>query len=131
MEPVSTALVVAAITAAATSAGNEAGRGVWGSLTALSRRLVHQGAPMSRARPDDNWERLAALADLLVERARDDEEFAADLARWVTEAERLPAPPTSGGAVYNTITGSQSISAPVVMARDIDRMNIGMPPGTA
>jgi hypothetical protein len=116
MEPVSTALVVAAITAAASSAGNEAGRGVWGALTALSRRLARRDAPQPDTRPDDDPAQLAALADLLVERARADAEFAADLARWLADARCLPAP---GEQVHNVISGSAQVSGPVVQAGNI------------
>ncbi|GGO91018.1 hypothetical protein [Wenjunlia tyrosinilytica] len=120
MEPVSTALVAAAITAAATSAGSEAGRGVWGSFTALSHRVLGRGeAGEPRVSPDDSAERLAALADLLVERARRDEEFAADLARWLADAGRPAESAGQAGDVRNTVSEGAHIGGNVVQARDI------------
>lgn len=64
--------------------------------------------------PYDDEERLRRLADLLVERSRQDPQFGRDLAAWLREfgepAER------KAGSVYNTFSGTASNA--VIQGRD-------------
>ncbi|MFI0780633.1 hypothetical protein [Streptomyces sp. NPDC021212] len=120
MDPVTTDALVTAVNAVVSGAGGEAGRRALESLGALARRVWRRGdaepaaGPEPVAIPYDDEEGLRRLADLLVERSRQDPEFGRDLAAWLREfgepAER------EAGAVHNTFSGTAS--GPVIQGRD-------------
>ncbi|MFI0821534.1 hypothetical protein ACH4TX_39275 [Streptomyces sp. NPDC021098] len=123
MDPVTTGALVTAVNAAVSGAGGEAGRRAMESLGALARRVWRRGdaepvgEPEPVAIPYGDEERLRQLADLLVERSRQDPEFGRDLAAWLREF----GGPAEGGAgsagsVHNSVSGT--ISGPVVQGRD-------------
>lgn len=120
MDPVTTGALVAAVNAAVSGAGGEAGRRALESLGALARRVWRRGdaepvgEPEPVAIPYDDEERLRGLADLLVERSRQDPEFGRDLAAWLRE---FGGPAESAaGSVHNSVSGTAS--GPVVQGRD-------------
>jgi hypothetical protein len=122
MDPVTTGALVAAVNAAVSGAGGEAGRRALESLGALARRVWRRGDAEPAGEPEpvtipyDDEERLLRLADLLVERSRQEPEFGRDLAAWLREfgepGER------ESGAVHNSISGDARITGPVVQGRD-------------
>jgi len=121
MDPVTTGALVAAVNAAVSGAGGEAGRRALESLGALARRVWRRGeaepaggGPEPVTIPYDDEERLRRLADLLVERSRQDPEFGRDLAAWLREFGE-PAR-REQGAVHNTFSGTAS--GPVIQGRD-------------
>src|SRR4051794_14938397 len=118
--------------------GGEAGEGAWAGVGLLAPRAFGRGAGRppaddegtaggraaggglgSRARgawgreparPPANDEVTAgALAAELLERARRDPEFAAELRAWFADAERV-----GGGNVENVISGDAQVQGPVV-----------------
>ncbi|WAP56248.1 hypothetical protein [Streptomyces sp. S465] len=123
MDPVTTGALVAAVNAAASGAGGEAGRRALESFGTLVRRVLRRGEgdpagapePEPVAIPYDDGPRLRQLADLLVERARQDQEFGRDLAAWMRAH---GAAAEEQGAVHNSITGDARITGPVVQGRD-------------
>ncbi|MEU0844995.1 hypothetical protein ABZ370_36780 [Streptomyces sp. NPDC005962] len=120
MDAVTTGALVAAVNAAVSGAGGEAGRRALESLGALARRVWRRGdtepagGPEPVAIPYDDEERLLRLADLLVERSRQDPEFGRDLAAWLREfgepAER------EAGSVHNSVSGE--VHGMVIQGRD-------------
>ncbi|MBP8537485.1 hypothetical protein [Streptomyces sp. MK37H] len=123
MDPVTAGALVAAVNAAASGAGGEAGRRALESFGTLVRRVLRRGEgepaggpePDPAAIPYDDGARLRQLADLLVERARQDPEFGRDLAAWMREHGETAGEP---GAVHNQIGGNARITGPVVQGRD-------------
>ncbi|AGP57546.1 hypothetical protein [Streptomyces rapamycinicus] len=125
MDPVTAGALVAAVNAAVSGAGGEAGRRALESFGTLVRRVLRRGEgepaggpdPEPVAIPYDDDARLRQLADLLVERARRDPEFGRDLAAWMREHGE---PAGQAGTVNNRIGGNARITGPVVQARDIN-----------
>ncbi|MBU3868271.1 hypothetical protein KN815_30745 [Streptomyces sp. 4503] len=123
MDPVTAGALVTAVNAAASGAGGEAGRRALESFGALVRRVLRRGEgepagePEPVAIPYDDGERLRQLADLLVERARQDPEFGRDLASWMREHGEAAG---EAGAVHNSIAGDARITGPVVQGRDFN-----------
>ncbi|MER8159401.1 hypothetical protein [Streptomyces sp. NPDC094472] len=121
MDPVTAGALVTAVNAAVSGAGGEAGRRALESFGTLVRRVLRRGEgepagePEPMAIPYDDGERLRQLADLLVERARQDPGFGRDLASWMREH---GTPAGEAGAVRNTITGNARITGPVIQGRD-------------
>lgn len=122
MDPVTTGALVAAVNAAVSGAGGEAGRRALESLGALARRVWRRGdaepagEPEPVAIPYDDEERLRRLADLLVERSQQDPEFGRDLTAWLREFGE-PAPRETG-AVHNSFSGTVS-GGMVIQGRDV------------
>ncbi|GAA0934867.1 MULTISPECIES: hypothetical protein [Streptomyces violaceusniger group] len=126
MDPVTAGALVTAVNAAVSGAGGEAGRRALESFGTLVRRVLRRaegepagdpgsGGPDPVAIPYDDGARLRQLADLLVERARQDPEFGRDLAAWMREHGESAG---EAGAVYNRIGGNARITGPVVQGRD-------------
>ncbi|MBL1118924.1 hypothetical protein JK364_42165 [Streptomyces sp. 110] len=128
MDPVTTGALVAAVNAAVSGAGGEAGRRALDSFGALVRRVLRRGEGEPAGEPDpepggpdpvaipyDDGVRLRQLADLVVERARQDPEFGRDLAAWMREHGE---PAGEAGAVHNSIGGNARITGPVIQGRD-------------
>lgn len=134
---VETAITLAssAASAAAGGAATAAGENAWRSLVALARRAV--GAPPaapaapgrgSEARPADalgpdavdpaDGDAVHVLNARIAERARADEEFAAELCRWAEE-HRAAVEIDRSGEVHNTVSGEARVDGPVIQARDI------------
>ncbi|WP_275559501.1 hypothetical protein [Streptomyces sp. 5-6(2022)] len=130
MDPVTAGALVAAVNAAVSGAGGEAGRRALDSFGTLVRRVLRRGEGEPAGEPEpgpepgldpaaipyDDGARLRQLADLLVERARQDPEFGRDLAAWMREhggaAEEEP------GAVHNSVAGDARVTGPVIQGRD-------------
>lgn len=102
--------LAAVLTQVADTVGGEAGQAAWASLRSLVRRAF--GREPERLPADG--EAAGALASELVERARRDPEFAAELRAWFADAERV-----GGGNVENVIQGDAHVQGPVVQARDV------------
>ncbi|CDR09528.1 hypothetical protein [Streptomyces iranensis] len=127
MDPVTGGALVAAVNAAVSGAGGEAGRRALESFGTLVRRVLRwgEGEPAGEPDPDpdplaipyDDGARLRQLADLLVERARRDPEFGRDLAAWMREHGESAG---EAGAVHNRIGGNARITGPVIQAKDIN-----------
>ncbi|ASQ94909.1 hypothetical protein [Streptomyces sp. 11-1-2] len=123
MDPVTAGALVTAVNAAVSGAGGEAGRRALESFGTLVRRVLRRGdgegepagEPEPVAIPYDDGERLRQLADLLVERARQDPEFGRDLASWMREHGEAAG---EAGAVHNSIAGDARITGPVIQGRD-------------
>ncbi|MCQ8194140.1 hypothetical protein [Streptomyces rugosispiralis] len=141
MDPVTTGALVAAVNAAVSGAGGEAGRRALESFGTLVRRVLRRGdaepagepepggpdpggpepggpepgGPDPVAIPYDDAARLRQLADLLVERARRDPEFGRDLTAWMREHGEAAREP---GTVHNSIGGNARITGPVIQGRD-------------
>ncbi|MEE4593888.1 hypothetical protein V2J94_18665 [Streptomyces sp. DSM 41524] len=137
MDPVTAGALVTAVNAAVSGAGGEAGRRALESFGTLVRRVLRRGegepagdpgpagepdlggpdpgGPDPVAIPYDDGARLRQLADLLVERARQDPEFGRDLAAWMREHGESAG---EAGAVHNSIGGNARITGPVVQGRD-------------
>ncbi|AEM87534.1 hypothetical protein [Streptomyces violaceusniger] len=121
MDPVTAGALVTAVNAAVSGAGGEAGRRALESFGTLVRRVLRRGEgepagePEPVAIPYDDGERLRQLADLLVERARQEPEFGRDLASWMREHGEAAG---EAGAVHNSIGGNARITGPVVQGRD-------------
>ncbi|MGW5690662.1 hypothetical protein ACWEWX_06750 [Streptomyces asiaticus] len=136
MDPVTAGALVAAVNAAVSGAGGEAGRRALESFGTLVRRVLRRGegepagepgpggpdpggpdsgGPDPVAIPYDDGARLRQLADLLVERARQDPEFGRDLAAWMREHGESAG---EAGAVHNSVGGNARITGPVVQGRD-------------
>ncbi|MGW2329191.1 hypothetical protein ACWC5C_26015 [Streptomyces sp. NPDC001700] len=121
MDPVTTGALVAAVNAAVSGAGGEAGRRALESLGALARRVWRRGdaepagEPEPVAIPCDDEERLRRLADLLVERSRQDPEFGRDLAAWLREFGE--SAPGERSAVHNSMSGE--VHGSVIQGRDV------------
>ncbi|MET7905779.1 hypothetical protein ABZS86_31695 [Streptomyces sp. NPDC005355] len=121
MDPVTAGAVIAAVNAAVSGAGGEAGRRAVESLGALARRVLRRGdggpagGPEPVTVPYDDPQRLRQLAELLAERARQDPEFGRDLAAWMRE--HGGAAPEAG-AVHNSVSGDARITGPVIQGRD-------------
>ncbi|MEU5030392.1 hypothetical protein [Streptomyces milbemycinicus] len=141
MDPVTAGALIAAVNAVVSGAGGEAGRRALEALGALSRRVLRRspsdpaadpgadpaadpagdpgadpagdGEPV--AIPYDDPERLRRLAELLVERARQDPELGRDLAAWMS---RYGTPAQEVGTVHNSISGDARITGPVIQGRD-------------
>jgi hypothetical protein len=96
---------------AAEGVGGEAGQAAWAGLSSLVRRAF--GREPDRP-PVSDEASAGALAAELLERARRDPEFAAELRAWFAEAETA-----GGGNVENVIQGDAQVRGPVVQARDI------------
>lgn len=128
MDPVTAGALVAAVNAAVSGAGGEAGRRALESFGTLVRRVLRRGEGEPAGEPEpggpdpvvipyDDGARLRQLADLLVERARQDPEFGRDLAAWMREHGELAR---EAGTVHNHIGGNARITGPVVQAKDIN-----------
>ncbi|MEU1947534.1 hypothetical protein ACFW95_36900 [Streptomyces sp. NPDC059474] len=123
MDPVTAGALVTAVNAAVSGAGGEAGRRALESFGTLVRRVLRRGEgepagePEPVAIPYDDGERLRQLAELLVERARQDPEFGRDLASWMREHGEATG---EAGAVHNSIAGDARITGPVVQGRDFN-----------
>ncbi|MFE5122222.1 hypothetical protein [Streptomyces sp. NPDC056669] len=123
MDPVTAGALVTAVNAAVSGAGGEAGRRALESFGTLVRRVLRRGEgepagePEPVAIPYDDGERLSQLAELLVERARQDPEFGRDLASWMREHGEAAG---EAGAVHNSIAGDARITGPVVQGRDFN-----------
>lgn len=128
MDPVSASAITAAVGAAASSAGTEAGRHAWESLLALYRRAVgsRTGTGEEIALPDDpaDEQQVRDLATRVIEETGRDEAFATDLESWAGEhgytvrAER--------DTVHNTISGEARITGTVIQGRDFSGpINLG------
>ncbi|MEU1667855.1 hypothetical protein ABZ547_30635 [Streptomyces sparsogenes] len=137
MDPLTAGALIAAVNAAVSGAGGEAGRRALDGLSALARRVLRRGAtdpgadpagdpgadpaadPTADAEPVtipyDDPERLRRLAELLVERARQDPELGRDLAAWLN---RYGAPAEEHGTVHNSVSGDARITGPVIQGRD-------------
>ncbi|MFC9224560.1 hypothetical protein ACFT8W_28195 [Streptomyces hygroscopicus] len=121
MDPVTAGALVAAVNAAASGAGGEAGRRALESFGTLVRRVLRRGGGEPAGEPEpvtipyDDGARLRELAALLVERARQDPEFGRDLAAWMREHGGAAG---ESGAVHNSIAGGARITGPVVQGRD-------------
>ncbi|MFD8864788.1 MULTISPECIES: hypothetical protein [unclassified Streptomyces] len=126
-------LTAGALIAVVSGAGGEAGRRALEGLSALSRRVLRRGAADPGADPAgdpgadpagdgepvtipyDDPEQLRRLAELLVERARQDPELSRDLAAWMS---RYGTPSGEAGAVHNSVSGDARITGPVIQGRD-------------
>jgi hypothetical protein len=102
------------------SAAGEAGKGLWTSLTGLVKKTFGRGSEPVEAfeeldRQPGDQARTMALAESLAAEAERDPEFAADLRRWLVEAQRNAS---GDGDVTNVIGGSARIGGPVVPGRD-------------
>ncbi|OPF82729.1 hypothetical protein VT50_0206820 [Streptomyces antioxidans] len=125
MDPMTAGALVTAVNAAVSGAGGEAGRQALESFGALVRRVLRRGGGEPVGAPDpepvvipyDDGARLRELADLLVERARQDPEFGRDLAAWLRAHGAAAEEP---GAVHNRIGGNARITGPVIQAKDIN-----------
>ncbi|MEU5611113.1 hypothetical protein ACI2L4_35545 [Streptomyces sparsogenes] len=137
MDPLTAGALIAAVNAAVSGAGGEAGRRALDGLGALARRVLRRGAtdpgadpagdpgadpaadPTADAEPVtipyDDPERLRRLAELLVERARQDPELGRDLAAWLN---RYGAPAEEHGTVHNSVSDGARITGPVIQGRD-------------
>lgn len=133
MDPLTAGALIAAVNAVVSGAGGEAGRRALEGLSALSRRVLRRGggdpaadpgadpagAPAGDGEPVtipyDDPEQLRRLAELLVERARQDPELSRDLAAWMS---RYGTPSGEAGAVHNSISGDSRITGPVIQGRD-------------
>ncbi|EXU65517.1 hypothetical protein Z951_24825 [Streptomyces sp. PRh5] len=126
MDPVTAGALVTAVNAAVSGAGGEAGRRALESFGTLVRRVLRRGEGEPAGEPGpggpdpvaiayDDGVRLRQLADLLVERARQDPEFGRDLAAWMREHGESAG---EAGAVHNSIGGNARITGPVVQGRD-------------
>ena len=145
MDPVTAGALIAAVNAVVSGAGGEAGRRALEALGTLSRRVLRRnpadpaadpgadpaadpsgdpaGGPGAApagdgepvAIPYDDPERLRRLAELLVERARQDPELGRDLAAWMS---RYGPPAQEVGTVHNSISGDARITGPVIQGRD-------------
>ncbi|HEU5161437.1 MAG TPA: hypothetical protein VFU43_30885 [Streptosporangiaceae bacterium] len=120
MDPITTPVVAAILVKIFDDAAGKAGKQAWTALTGLVRRAFggrdksrpvqavtelerHPGDP---ARVEELAGALAAAADL-------DPEFAADLRRWLADAEQV------SGGVTNIVGGSAQVHGNLVQARDI------------
>ncbi|MER7794280.1 hypothetical protein [Streptomyces sp. NPDC097640] len=130
MDPLTAGALIAAVNAVVSGAGGEAGRRALEGLSALSRRVLRRGAADPAADPAgdpgadpagdgepvtiryDDPEQLRRLAELLVERARQDPELSRDLAAWMSRYG------TPSGAVHNSVSGDARITGPVIQGRD-------------
>lgn len=130
MDPVSASAITAAVGAAASSAGTEAGRHAWESLVALYRRAVAArtgtGTGDEVALPDDpaDERQVRDLTTRVIDETGRDEAFATDLESWAGEhgytvrAER--------DTVHNTISGDARITGTVIQGRDFSGpINLG------
>ncbi|MEU0806359.1 hypothetical protein [Streptomyces sp. NPDC005970] len=133
MDPLTAGALIAAVNAVVSGAGGEAGRRALEGLSALSRRVLRRGAADPGADPAgdpgadpagdgepvtipyDDPEQLRRLAELLVERARQDPELSRDLAAWMS---RYGTPSGEAGAVHNSVLGDARITGPVIQGRD-------------
>lgn len=122
MDPVTAGALVTAVNAAVSGAAwARPGGGPWSPSARWSAgccggaRASLLGEPEPVAIPYDDGERLRQLADLLVERARQDPEFGRDLASWMREHGK---PAGEADAVHNTIAGNARITGPVIQGRD-------------
>lgn len=133
MDPLTAGALIAAVNAVVSGAGGEAGRRALEGLSALSRRVLRRGAADPGADPAgdpgadpagdgepvtipyDDPEQLRRLAELLVERARQDSELSRDLAAWMS---RYGTPSGEAGAVHNFVSGDARITGPVIQGRD-------------
>lgn len=119
-------LVAATITAIANGAAGEAGKQAWTSLTGLIRKALGRNPPLKtelqaiQKVPHDEYgiaEFVATLAAL----ARDDQEFSANLAFWLTRTQHDLNLDFSKDKNVNTITGNDlsAQAGNVVQARSI------------
>ncbi|MDT0546777.1 MULTISPECIES: hypothetical protein [Streptomyces] len=133
MDPLTAGALIAAVNAVVSGAGGEAGRRALEGLSALSRRVLRRGAADPGADPAgdpgadpagdgepvtipyDDPEQLRRLAELLVERARQDPELSRDLAAWMS---RYGTPSGEADAVHNSVSGDARITGPVIQGRD-------------
>ncbi|MEU1789238.1 hypothetical protein ABZ553_25895 [Streptomyces sparsogenes] len=141
MDPLTAGALIAAVNAAVSGAGGEAGRRALDGLGALARRVLRRGAtdpgadpagdpgadpgadpaadPTADAEPVtipyDDPERLRRLAELLVQRARQEPELRRDLAAWLN---RYGAPAEEHDTVHNSVSDGARITGPVIQGRD-------------
>ncbi len=117
MDPVSAAAIAGAITtAAANSAGGEAGRTAWESLVALWRRRITPDADTDSGPPDA--QDAAAVGDFaraVVEAGGRDAGFAAQLAVWARE--QGVSVRVDHGSVTNTVAADARVER-LVQGRD-------------
>jgi hypothetical protein len=115
MDPISIATLSAAVSAALTSASQQAGSDGWQALRALLKRhaphkpndIAVFDAPPAQADPEDVIQSLRKLAE-------NDPQFATELAAWVQD-QRITI---SNNQIVNTVSGN--VSGNVIMGRDIN-----------
>jgi hypothetical protein len=98
------------VNTAANAASQEAGKQAWQGLVALVRRARHQ--PNAEVEPAH----IESLAATLVDTARGDPQFAADLRAWFEQVARIAG---TSDATSNLITDGARVAGNVVQARDI------------
>jgi adenosylhomocysteine nucleosidase len=110
-DPVSAPLVAGALKQVLNAASGEAGQEALQGLAALVRR--------ARLQPDAvvEFEHAQALVAVLVDAARRDAQFAAELRTWIESAAHLGA--DRRGSVSNTISEHALITGPVVQTGDV------------
>ncbi|GAA2629243.1 hypothetical protein [Streptomyces axinellae] len=128
------AALTLARTAAASAAGGAAtaaGQSAWESLLSLARRATGRGAEGQRdpggqgagaageLTPVDpgDADQVRVLTGRLADRARADEEFAAQLRVWAEQ--HAPALRAEHSEVHNTVGGSAQVTGHVIQAGDI------------
>ncbi|TDC74532.1 hypothetical protein [Streptomyces hainanensis] len=112
IDPLSLEVVGTAVTAAAGSAGSEAGRQAWTSLASLVRRAFGRGSdeePAVSGLPLDpgDEEQIRSLTALVFGRAYQDQEFAEAFAEWRRSNEAVLG--ASSVTVRNTVTGGARV----------------------
>ncbi|RAJ65590.1 hypothetical protein K378_03208 [Streptomyces sp. Amel2xB2] len=128
MDPVSASAITAAVGAAASSAGTEAGRHAWESLVALCRRIgggrSNNGDEIALPDDPDDEQQVRDLTARVIEESGRDETFAADLESWAgRHGFTLRA---EQDTVHNTVSGEARISGNVIQGRDFSGpINLG------
>jgi hypothetical protein len=128
----STARAVAAVvTVAATGAAKEAGREAWTSLLELARRAVRRPPRTSDgdALPVDPQDpaQVRVLADLILEEAAQNDDFAAALESWTHVASARLGRASRVSGVHNEVAGNARV-ATVVQADAVNGISFGHSP---
>lgn len=123
MDLASASALTAAVGAAATSAGSEAGRQAWDALVSLARRAVGRSGAVTEGEPDEDLpadpadgEQVRVLTGRLVALAESDPHLLQELESW---ARRYDIALTSDhSSVTNTVSGNARVQGPVIQGRD-------------